>query len=188
MSNTINNPVTGERIKFLEHPGEIDLLPMEFTIAPQGFVAAPHVHDQQEERFRIEAGTIRLRIGAQEVTAQAGESVSVPPGTPHVWWNPSDHDARVVVELRPSLRMESFLRQWFGLARDGKVDAHGMPKNPLQLAVVMREYRREIRPQHVVQDVLLVPLAVIGRLLGYRGQNSRYEGPGQDAPVIPSRG
>ena len=46
MSNTINNPVTGERIKFLEHPGEIDLLAMEFTIAPQGFVAAPHVHDQ----------------------------------------------------------------------------------------------------------------------------------------------
>ena len=36
MSNTINNPVTGERIKFLEHPGEIDLLAMEFTIAPQG--------------------------------------------------------------------------------------------------------------------------------------------------------
>src|SRR2546423_15287692 len=116
MSNTINNPVTGERIKFLEHPGEIELLPMEFTIAPQGFVAAPHVHDQQEERFRIEAGTIRLRIGAREVTAHAGESVSVPPGTPHVWWNPSDHAARVAVALHPALRTERFFRHRFGLA------------------------------------------------------------------------
>lgn len=180
MNDTIDNPVTGERVKFREHPAEIDLLTMEFTVAPHGFVAAPHVHGRQEERFRIDAGTISFRIGGRGVTAGAGESVAVPPGTPHVWWNASDYDARIVVEFHPALRSESFLRQWFGLARDGKVNAHGMP-NLLQLAVIMREYDQEIRPPHLVQRALLAPLAVVGRLLGYRARYSRYEDPGHDS-------
>lgn len=51
----------------------------------------------------------------------------------HAWWNPSDEPARVLVEFRPALRTETFFRQFFGLARDGKVNSQGLP-GPLQLA------------------------------------------------------
>ncbi|HET8570001.1 MAG TPA: cupin domain-containing protein [Candidatus Limnocylindria bacterium] len=176
MTDEIDNPVTGERIRFLRRDGatRAEPLRMDFSVAPHGFVAAPHVHPHQGERSSVDAGVITFRIGGRDVRVATGQSVTVPPGTPHVWSNPSDQDARVLVELQPALRMEPFFRQWFGLARDGKVDAHGMP-SLLQLAVVMREYRNEIQPPVLLQRLLLVPLAFVARLMGYRANDPRYQ-------------
>jgi hypothetical protein len=59
------------------------------------------------------------------------------------------------------------------LARDGKTNGAGAPKNPLLLALVLREFEEEIyfvRPPLLVQKVILGALAFIGRLLGYRAE------------------
>lgn len=64
----------------------------------------------------------------------------------------------------------------FGLAQDGRTNARGLP-NPLQLALVVREFRdvtRFTRPPQVVQTVLLGLLAPVARLLGYRGSFPEY--------------
>ena len=64
-------------------------------------------------------------------------------------------------------------RPWRGLARDGKTNRAGAPKNPLQLALILREFEEEIyfvRPPLAVQRVILGALAFIGRLLGYRAE------------------
>jgi hypothetical protein len=77
------------------------------------------------------------------------------------------------VEVRPALRFEAFFETFFGLAQDGKVNPKtGLP-NPLQMAVMMREFRNELilaRPPRLVQTLLFGLLASIGRLLGYKGQ------------------
>jgi hypothetical protein len=53
--------------------------------------------------------------------------------------------------------------------------------NPLQLAVIGREFAEEgraTRPPAAVQRIVLPPLAVLGRLLGYRGTYPQYSGGG----------
>ena len=67
-------------------------------------------------------------------------------------------------------------RRLFGLASDGKTDRMGLPK-PLQLASLAIEFSDEVRlawPPVIVQRVLFVPLAALGRLAGYRGWYPRY--------------
>jgi hypothetical protein len=64
-------------------------------------------------------------------------------------------------------------RPWRGLARDGKTNRAGAPRNPLQLPLILREFEEEIyfvRPPLVVQRMILGALAFIGRLLGYRAE------------------
>ncbi len=77
---------------------------------------------------------------------------------------------------RPALRTEVFFETFFGLAQDGKVTRKGLP-HLLQMAVILREFEPEMRlaqPPSGVQRALFAPLAVLGRLLGYRASYARY--------------
>jgi hypothetical protein len=140
---------------------------------PGGFVAAAHVHPNQEERFEVVSGTLAMRVDGKERILRPGDVAVVPPGRPHAWWNAGPDEVRIRGEIRPALRTEHFFETFFGLGKDGKTNGKGLP-NPLQLAVLMREYEDEMRlarPPFAIQRMLFAPLAVIGRALGYR---SRY--------------
>ena len=58
--DVIENPVTGERLLFLETSHETggEYVLVECTVQPNGVVAAAHVHPHQSERFEIESGTV----------------------------------------------------------------------------------------------------------------------------------
>lgn len=184
--NPLVHPVTGERIVFRKRARDTggELMEMNFYLGPSGFVAAPHVHPFQEERFEISGGPSMFRIGTEERLVEPGETVVVPPGTPHVWWNPSDREVTTLIQFRPALDTETFFETYFGLARDGKVNKQGLP-NPLQLMVLARAYHREVqlpRRQQRVLYPLTVLLAPIGRALGYRARYDRYSGPSPTDP------
>ncbi|MCW5850798.1 MAG: cupin domain-containing protein, partial [Anaerolineae bacterium] len=173
--DVIEHPITRERIIFRKtaHDTNGELLQADFYLPPGGFVAAEHIHPLQEERFEVLAGTLRGRIAGKEVTGGPGETVVVPAGTPHVWWNSGDSEMHVLVEVRPALRIEVFFETFFGLAQDTKVNPKtGLP-NPLQLAVTLQGFRHEIilaRPPRLAQRLLFGSLAPIGSLLGYRAE------------------
>lgn len=106
-----------------------------------------------------------------------------------------------MVEYRPALGMETFFKTAWGLLRDGKATALGIPKNPLQLAVLAAAFTDEVyftRPPVPVQKALLavaaVTLAPVGRLLGYRATYPEYSGSEQtvhqegDKKVVPVAG
>ena len=70
----------------------------------------------------------------------------VPPGIAHVWGNPFEGPAAVIVDLRPALRAETFFETFFGLARDGKVNPRrNLPKSLLQTALLFPHYRADVR-------------------------------------------
>jgi hypothetical protein len=103
---------------------------------------------------------------------------------PHAWKNPgSEVELRLVSELRPTLVFETILATYFGLARDGKSTKQGIPKNPLQSALLADESRGIVyagRLPIAAQDgvfALLALLASVGRLLGYRARYPEYSGP-----------
>jgi quercetin dioxygenase-like cupin family protein len=175
------HPVTGERIVFRKRAVDTggELLELNLYMAPGGFLAAPHIHPNQEERFEISGAEVMFRIGGKEQLHQPGDIVTVPAGTPHTWWNPSDREVATLIQFRPGLDTETFFETFFGLAADGKVNAKGMP-GPLQLAVLARAYRREMSlppPQGWILGPLSIALAPIGQLLGYRARYEKYSGP-----------
>jgi mannose-6-phosphate isomerase-like protein (cupin superfamily) len=171
----IEHPITGERITWIETSAETDgaLLHFELAMAPRGFVAAPHVHPRQPERFEVKLGRIRLRVGKTERDVRVGEVIEVPTGTPHVWNNPFDEQAVVDVQFRPALDAEGFFESYFALANDGKVSPKsGMPGG-LQLMAWAHQYRHEVAAPAPAGWLIKPAIAVLGPVaerLGYRGR------------------
>jgi quercetin dioxygenase-like cupin family protein len=181
----IENPITGERITFLKTTRETNgqLLRYEDVLPPR-FTIPEHVHPRQEERHEVLSGTLWGRVGGQEQVFTEGQRVIGPAGVPHAWRNPSeDEELHIVSELRPPLRFETLFETSFGLSRDGKTTKQGIPKNPLQLAVLVDETRGMFyfsRVPVAVQEAFLALFAVVasvGRLLGYKARYPEYSGP-----------
>jgi quercetin dioxygenase-like cupin family protein len=169
--DTIENPVTGERITFLATSADTggEAVVIETVVQPEGFVAAAHVHPFQSERFAVAEGRLGLRAGEETVTLARGDVATVAPGTPHRFWNAGAGEVRFVCEVRPALQFESLLETMFALAADGKTTSKGMP-NPLRLAVIAKAHFDTVRlpfPPAWMQRAGLVLGAAAGRLLGY---------------------
>jgi mannose-6-phosphate isomerase-like protein (cupin superfamily) len=164
------NPVTGERAVVLTdpetHPDRT--LVGHLYVRPGGRVAAPHVHPGATERFHVLSGRIGFQVGERQAELGAGQSCEVPPGTSHDWWQAGPEEAQVLVEVTPGDRFVRIITTTFGLARDGRVDARGLP-HLLQAAVSLRDYRDTIvfaSPPPLVQRLVFGGLAPLGRLLG----------------------
>ena len=179
--NPLVHPVTGERLVFRRRAADTrgELLEFMIRMAPGGFIATPHVHPHAEERFEIAGAPVMIQVGGETRLYKPGEVAIVPAGVPHNWWNPSDAEAATLIQLRPAFDMETLFETMFGLAADGRVNKRGMP-NPLQMLVLARAYRREVRPPPPLGWIigpLSNVLAPIGRRLGYQARYDKYSGP-----------
>ena len=171
--DVIENRVTGEQLRFLATSRDTDgeAVVVECTVEPGGFVAAAHVHPYQEERFEVVSGTVGFELGRETIIAGPGETLVVPAGTRHKFWNQGLYEQAVFVcEVRPALQFESLIETMFALAAEGKTNAKGLP-NPFRLAVVAAAHFDTVRlpfPPAIVQRAALALGAPLGRLLGYR--------------------
>jgi quercetin dioxygenase-like cupin family protein len=170
----------GERLLFCKTARDTngELLEIEAYYLAHSSPPPEHYHPNQEERFQVISGEIRAKIGKQVSTYQAGDEFIVPAGVPHWMHNVSDEEGHVIWQTRPALKTEDFFETIWGLARDGKTNAAGVP-NLLQVAVIAQEYESEFRltkPPYGVQKVLFSVLAPIGRLLGYKAKYAKYSG------------
>jgi quercetin dioxygenase-like cupin family protein len=169
---TIENPVTGERLVFhktaLQTGGEYTRF--EAFIAPRGHVPKGHVHPHQTEMFEVVSGVLTLKLDGRTVEAGPGETVVIEPGTNHDFANETDEDVHFNVEVRPALQIESLIETTYGLAADGKTNRWGIA-SPLRMAVIAGAHFDTVRlsfPPGFVQRTALAVGAPIGRLLGYR--------------------
>jgi quercetin dioxygenase-like cupin family protein len=126
---TLENPHTGERVTIVSETPE--LLTMDVVWPRPGHRAAAHVHPEMEERYEVVTGTAAFNIGGEQSTAGPGETVVVPPGTPHLAWNPTQEEVRLRIEMRPALRWAQFVERLFA------------GEDP---AGLLREFAREIAP------------------------------------------
>src|SRR5204862_7509030 len=143
---------------------------VENLVRPGGFVAAAHVHPFQTERFEGLEGTLALRVGRDDVVAEAGDVATVEPGVPHQFRNLGAGDARFLCEVRPPLGFESLIETMFTLAVEGRTNGRGLP-SPLRLAVIAPAHFDTVRlpvPPAWVQRTGLALGAPPGRLLRYR--------------------
>ena len=182
--DVIENPVTGERLRFLETSSETngESVLVECTVQANGFVAAAHVHPKQAERFEVESGVITFKLAGKEIVAGAGDTVIVPAGVSHKFWNAGETEATFVCEVTPALQFERLLETMFALAADGKTNRKGIP-NPLRLAVIANDHFEDVRlpfPPAWMQKAGLAMGAPLGRLLGYEPQ---YDGGAEEVAL-----
>ena len=177
---TIVHPLSGERLVFRKRSADTggEVLEADNFVAPRGAIK-PHIHPHMEETFRVLNGPITFRIDGVESTHEVGETVVIPRGAVHEWWNPVETDEiGATLEFRPALDMETFFETWFGLAADGKLNERGRP-TLLQTMVLFHDFRREIAIPGADGTLirLLGPiLAPLGRRVGYRSRYERYSG------------
>jgi mannose-6-phosphate isomerase-like protein (cupin superfamily) len=177
--DSIENPVTGERLVFKKTAAETngEYVLFECFVQPWGCVAAAHVHPYQSERFDILDGSLTFKVNGEEFPVERGDVVLVPAGRAHQFWSAGAGTARFECEIRPALDFEQLIETMFSLAQAGKTGKKGMP-NPLRLAVIARAHFDTVRlpfPPAWMQRVGLALGAPLGRLLGYRGVYSSDE-------------
>jgi quercetin dioxygenase-like cupin family protein len=165
----IENPVSGERITFKQTAADTDgeLLAIQLELSPDGAVPGLHVHPSQEERFEIVSGRMKFRKGMKTIYAEAGDVVTVEPGVAHSFANAGDGEARLRVQVHPALAMEEMFADVVELAEAGRMTRRGMPRSPLDLALLARTYDEEAHAPVIgrrLQRILLAPVVALARL------------------------
>ncbi len=179
VGTTIESPQTGERLTFrsTRESSHGELFQAELLVQPGPYVVKSHVHPKQEERFVVLEGKYGWKIGDQSGVAGPGETLVCPIGVPHSQWNAGDQPMRIYYEHRPALESaELFFETQFGLSREGKLAPNG-DIALLQAAVLVMEVGDFIRPAAPpiwLQNIVFPPIAMLGRLLGYRPRYPRY--------------
>lgn len=155
---------------------------------PEGASATikPHLHMTWTETFEILQGAATCRVGNEERSLAAGDTVVVPPRTPHVHpWNSgrgemifrqtNDFGGVTPDAVHDVLGAFATLN---GLAREGRLRHDRLPKNPLQFAATLRTLTRhggfDATAPVTVQRVISATLGRLAEALGYRGVDPRY--------------
>jgi len=137
-----------------------------------------HIHHLEDEEVVVTAGTLSAEVNGQRLTVGPGQTVRLPRGVPHRWWN--DGDQVLVFEgfTRPAVDLDRYLQAVF------EVMNAGAPNRPslFYLAHIAFRHRR-------TQAVLVMPApirAVLFRLAFAAGTLlGRYRG--TDWPGCPAR-
>lgn len=132
-------------------------------VSLEPFAAGPpeHIHQNFDEFFVVEKGTLSLLINGQKRTLKTGESILIPKGTPHKPFNETDQ----MVILNDSSNIHPTMPSHFayGLSQLYPVmDQHGTksPKVLLKLASL------GLKVDTWVADVPLFPQKVIRWVVG----------------------
>jgi mannose-6-phosphate isomerase-like protein (cupin superfamily) len=70
---------------------------------PPRYIAPLHVHHSDDEAWYVLEGTLRFRLGDDEVEAPAGGAAVARAGTPHTYWNPRPEPARYLLAMTPRI-------------------------------------------------------------------------------------
>lgn len=178
-NDVVWNPLTGEKAMIVESAGDGGdaRIVVDFAVEEGGFVpGGEHVHDHCAEHFEVRSGRIAFVLDGVERTLEAGDEVTVAPGTWHRWWNAGEGEVLARVRVEPAMRLAEAILVVWGLCADGHTNAEGRP-TPLLGAMVATRYRPEIRFRHppdLVQRLLFPPLAALARWRGLQKTLDRY--------------
>lgn len=90
---------------------------IEVTGRPRGFLDQRHIHPEQTERIEVLEGRMKVTMNGREHTLSEGQSIEIPPGTPHTQVPVGTGDGRVRITTRPAGRTAAFLERLAALCR-----------------------------------------------------------------------
>jgi quercetin dioxygenase-like cupin family protein len=127
-----------------------------------------HSHPSQDEHFEVLEGELSVKLGGETRKLQAGDTVDVPRGVVHAFWNSGGTIARAKWQVRPAQRTEEF----FEAVNDLRAQGHGTPSG-LSVpagALLAREFSKEFTPgvPQAARVVVIPALAAWARFRGYK--------------------
>ena len=66
-------------------------------------IAGLHLHRSDDEAWFVVSDRLGFRVGDEEREVAAGESLLVPRGTPHSYWNPAAEPTRYLLVMTPRI-------------------------------------------------------------------------------------
>jgi quercetin dioxygenase-like cupin family protein/uncharacterized protein YndB with AHSA1/START domain len=105
-----------------------ELFEMEVTGRPRGFLAQRHVHPHQLERLEVISGAMKVSMNGREHLLREGQSIDVPPGTPHTQVPVGEGPGRIRIQARPAGCSQAFLERVAQLCAEGQFTRSGFPR------------------------------------------------------------
>lgn len=169
---SIHNPDTGQRMTFTRLTG--DVLEIESVNPPTERSEPRHTHPLQESGAAVRQGSLVFEVEGREQRVGPGESITIPAGARHTFWNDGTEAAHSMQTFRPALDTAGFFETYFALAERGELGAGGMP-GLLQLSLMIPAFGdeiRPIRPPWAVQRALAAVLGPVARRRGLRAKHA----------------
>lgn len=175
----LENRHTGEVLE-LRRRSENGAVTLELrgTLPPHQVGPPLHIHHREDEEGTVSSGTLSVEVGGRRLDAGPGESVRLPRGVPHRWWNEGAEPLAFEGRARPVVDLDAYLQAIFEIMNAG-------PPNRPPLIYLAHAALRHRDTQTVLilsgpVRALLFPAArLLGTLLG------RYRG--DDWPGCPAR-
>jgi quercetin dioxygenase-like cupin family protein len=172
------NPASGERgvvILGTDETGGKRVV-IDLHLRPGGGMVGRHYHPSIHEQFKVIKGQASYTLNGVEQTAEPGQTVDIPPGTLHSFWNSGSSEGLIRFDVQPAERFVALIKNGFSLAQDGKTDHTGKP-GMLQIALMAREFddvvRYDMGPR-VMQQLLFLVLTPFAKLKGLKGSYPEY--------------
>ena len=134
----------GVQVEIERTAAETDGELLQFIVVgrPRGFLAQPHLHRRQTERFEVLSGSMELRRGRDTHLLVAGDTLDVPPGTVHRQRAAGTVDGRIRVQVRPAGQTHEFLARLADMCAAGDFLRGGWPR-PLAAAKLVSDFGDE---------------------------------------------
>jgi quercetin dioxygenase-like cupin family protein len=175
----IKNKITGDIVEFITTSAETSgkFTKILFTVKPGGFKPVEHIHPQVDETFKVLSGRLTYMLNGEEYSIGEGQQITLPKGIRHTHFNNEAEDLVMEQTFSPSLDVEVFLENLFGLTGDGRLK-NGAPEF-LQVMVWLRRLEAKTYLAKIpigAQNFLSIVLAPVGSMLGYKASYSKYNG------------
>lgn len=166
----LENRKTGEVLRMCRVRAEGQtILKLEGSLPPRADGPPLHIHFHSREEGIVKQGTLGVRVGKQKTVVQAGESVVLPAGVVHNWWNAGDDMLVFSGQAIPAVDLDRYLQAIFAVLNASPV---GRP-SVFYLAHVSWRHRHTqalAMPPRAIQRIVFPLIVFVGRILGqYRG-------------------
>jgi quercetin dioxygenase-like cupin family protein/uncharacterized protein YndB with AHSA1/START domain len=132
---------------------------------PRGFIRALHVHVGSTERHTVIAGAMKVKLHGRTHVLNPGDSIEIPPDTPHSQLPHGDGPGHIRVRLTPSGRIDEFLERLGEMSRNGALNRFGFPR-PAAGAAFIRDFgeaghaaRPSLKTQQRIASAILAEYA-----------------------------
>jgi mannose-6-phosphate isomerase-like protein (cupin superfamily) len=150
----------------------------ELTLEPHAAGPPEHIHTTFPEKFMVAEGTLSLMVNGEKKILRSGESLLIPPGTPHKPFNETGSPVVVRGPLVPEYgipeQFSVFLTQAYGFFDESESN-NQPPAALLQMSRFSPKYDSWLAgPPVFLQKILYFAIAPTARLLGYRTYYEKY--------------
>jgi mannose-6-phosphate isomerase-like protein (cupin superfamily) len=175
--DSVYNHLAGERFVFRRTGAETDgaSFEVDLYLDPRGAVPGAHVHAEVEEYFTVVEGVLTVRVAGVEKQFRPGETLVVPPGTPHQPYNQTEQVVHVVGGGKPARKLDLCLVQTHMLL----LDKNQKQPSPITLVGVIATAPEScdiypVGPPVALLRALRFVVAPGARLVGFKGFKPEY--------------